>query len=133
MDPVSLILTALATGAAKSASDAASSVVKDVYNKFRDTLKEHFMGKPAASHAIDQYIEDPEGWKNNAENELRVSRAGENDMLVDLAYRLLAVADPEGTLGGKYSIDLRGSQGAQVGDHNKQTNYFTPRGPHSSE
>jgi hypothetical protein len=41
----------------------------------------------------------------------------------------MALLDPTGTAQGKYQIDLRGTQGAQVGDRNQQFNTFNTVSP----
>ena len=38
----------------------------------------------------------------------------------------MALVDAAGSQSGKYTVDVRGSQGVQVGDHNTQTNTFGP-------
>lgn len=51
--------------------------------------------------------------------------SGEPDQPQDderAAQRLMALLDAAGTAAGKYTVDLRGAQGVQVGDRNIQTN-----------
>ena len=36
----------------------------------------------------------------------------------------MRLADPSGASTGKYTINLAGAQGVQVGDHNQQKNVF---------
>jgi hypothetical protein len=42
------------------------------------------------------------------------------------AKKLMAMVDPDGAAAGKYTVDLRGAQGVQVGEQNTQTNTFGP-------
>jgi hypothetical protein len=42
--------------------------------------------------------------------------------VVEAAQRLMALLDAAGTRAGKYTVDLRGAQGVQIGDHNEQRN-----------
>ena len=55
MDPLTLILTALAQGAAKAATD----VVPDVYKSLRDLLKQRLAGKPTAELVLQEHAADP--------------------------------------------------------------------------
>ncbi len=36
----------------------------------------------------------------------------------------MSLVDEAGTRAGKYTVDMRGAQGAQIGDHNTQRNIF---------
>jgi hypothetical protein len=45
MDPVSLIVTALAAGAASALQDATSSAVKDAYTRLKAMVKKRFSGQ----------------------------------------------------------------------------------------
>ena len=51
------------------------------------------------------------------------------DQLLEAAQSLMSLVDEAGTRAGKYTVDLRGAQGVQVGDHDTQDNTFnTPQG-----
>jgi hypothetical protein len=56
MDPVTLILTALVTGAAKTAGDA----VPDAYKGLKTLIQKKFAGKPVAEAMLDEHEKDPE-------------------------------------------------------------------------
>jgi hypothetical protein len=45
--------------------------------------------------------------------------------VIEAAQRLMALVDEAGSKAGKYTVDLRGAQGVQVGDHNTQHNTFS--------
>jgi len=49
--------------------------------------------------------------------------------LVSAVQALRALADAAASRAGKYTVDMRSSQGLQVGDHNRQSKAFqTPAG-----
>src|SRR5690349_10120981 len=128
MDPVSLILAALvtgvATGLATGPGESAAAAVRDAYRGLRDALKRRLAGKPAAQDAVEQYVADPEAWKGNLEVHLRRAGVDQDRAVLDAAHSVMRLADPAGAAAGKYTINLAGAQGAQVGDHNQQSNVF---------
>jgi hypothetical protein len=128
MDPVSLILAALvtgvATGLATGPGESAAAAVRDAYRGLRDALKRRLAGRPAAEDAVEQYVADPEAWKGNLEIHLRQAGADKDGAVLDAASSVMRLADPAGAAAGKYTVNLAGAQGVQVGDHNWQSNVF---------
>jgi hypothetical protein len=129
MEPISLILSALLSGATKGVGEAAGTAVKDAYGGLRDALKRRFAGRPpaqaqSAELAIQKYASDPEAWRPALETYLRQSGAYTDQAVIDAAAAVLAVLDPEGSRTGKYTVNLTDAQGVQVGDRNTQSNYF---------
>ena len=55
----------------------------------------------------------------------RLVSAATDPELVEAAQRLLTLVDETGARAGRYTIDMRGAQGVQVGDHNLQSNVFS--------
>src|SRR5215472_5997025 len=128
MEPISLILAALIAGVAKGAGQSAATAVQDAYAGLRNLLRRRLAGKPAAEDAVEQYVKDPKEWKGNVELHLKQAGVDQDQAIVDAAASVMRHADPAGASAGKYSVNLAGGQGVQVGDSNTQTNYFGPRG-----
>jgi hypothetical protein len=126
MEPISLILAALLAGAVTGAGQSAANAVQDAYSGLRDALKRRLAGRSAAQEAVEQYTKDPEAWKGNLEVHLKQAGADQDPAVIDAAYSVMRIADPDGASAGKYSVNLAGAQGVQVGDDNTQTNYFGP-------
>lgn len=129
MEPISLILGALLAGATKGAGEASGTAIKDAYAGLRDALKRRFTAaSPSRSQpaetALTGYLSDPDAWRPALETYLRQAAADKDQEIIDAAVRVMAAADPDGARAGKYTIDLTGAQGVQVGDHNTQTNHF---------
>jgi hypothetical protein len=125
VDPVSLIIAALAAGAVAGAQTTAAEAVKDAYTGLKAMVRRRLTGRTAGEVALQQHETKPQQWAPALEAELIGARAGDDAAAVEAAQRLMSLLDPAGSQAGKYLVDLRGSQGVQVGDHNSQTNTFT--------
>jgi hypothetical protein len=124
MDPVTLIETALATGAAAGLSGTASSAVKDAYEGLKAKVKQRFAGRPKAELILSSHEADPETWERPLTSELNA--VGVDAELITAAQVLMQLIDVRGSQAGKYVVDSQASQGVQVGDNNTQINNFGP-------
>jgi hypothetical protein len=129
VDPVSLIVAALAAGAAAGAKDTVTSLVKDAYAGLKALVRRHFAGRSSGEVALERHESNPEAWRSALEAELADAGAGRDNDLLTAAQRLMALLDPEGTRAGKYQVDARGAQGVQIGDHGTQSNIFNTPPP----
>jgi hypothetical protein len=127
MDPVTLIVTALATGAASALQDGASAVVKDAYARLRALVTRRFAGRPKGELVLAEHETAPQTWEKPLVAELSASGAEGDADLVAAAQALMNLVDEAGSRSGKYLVTIHSSQGVQVGDHNTQTNTFGPR------
>ncbi|MGH4015183.1 MAG: hypothetical protein ACRDSL_14930 [Pseudonocardiaceae bacterium] len=125
MDPISLIMGALAAGAASGLADTATGAVKDAYAGLRDLVWRRVEGRRVARTALEEHRRAPQAWQVPLSAELVAVGADTDAQIVAAAQRVMALVDEAGSAAGKYVVDLRGAQGAQVGDHNTQTNTFT--------
>ncbi len=123
MDPITLIVTALAAGAALGIQDTASAMVKDAYASLKALVRRRLGGDPGAEMVLARHEQAPETWQAPLMSELaRTGAEGDGD-LIAAAKALLDLVGGAGTV-GKYAVDVRGAQGVQVGDHNRQDNVF---------
>lgn len=120
MDPITLIVTALAAGAALGVQDTASAMVKDAYASLKALVKKRLGGGPGAEMVLAKHEQAPEIWQAPLMAELAETGADRDDDLVAAAQALLDLVGGA----GKYAVDARGAQGVQVGDHNRQDNVF---------
>jgi len=130
MDPITLIVTALAAGAALGVQDTVSGAVKDAYASLRALVVKRFGGRAAAERVLAQHEDAPQAWREPLAKELVEAGAGRDRALVAAAQAVMSLVDAAGSRAGKYTVDVRGAQGVQVGDHNTQDNVFHagPRG-----
>ena len=126
MDPLTLVVTALAAGATTGAGQAATAAVTDAYRGLKQLVLRRFSGRPAAEVALAEHAADPEIWRAPLAQQLTETGATADPAVLEAAQRLLALVDAAGARAGKYSVDAAGAQGVQIGDHNEQTNRFGP-------
>lgn len=120
MDPVSIVIGALAAGAAAGAQDTASASVKDGYLALKEVLKNRLKGRHAAEAALERHERAPEAWRSALEYELsEADICSEWDVLNSAAQLLsqLRAADSGGDI---YSVDARKSSHNQIGRGNVQ-------------
>jgi hypothetical protein len=60
MDPVTLIVTALAAGAVLGLKDAASAAVKDAYAGLKALVKKRFVGRPKGELVLAEHQVAPQ-------------------------------------------------------------------------
>jgi hypothetical protein len=126
MDPLTLVVTALAAGATSGAGQAATTAVTDAYQALKRLVARRFTGKPAAEVALAEHETDPDVWRAPLAKQLAETGTAVDPAVLDAAQRLLTVLDAEGARAGKYTVDAGGARGVQIGDHNSQTNRFGP-------
>lgn len=124
MEPVSLIVAALAAGALAGSENIATKAVIDAYSGLRTLVRRRFSGRPSGVVAMQQHELKPMQWGPALEAELVEARVDMDTEVVGAAERLMALLDPTGTRHGKYSVDMRGAKGVQLGDNNYQVNKF---------
>ena len=129
MDPVSLVVNALTSGAAQGLADSVSDAVKSAYGKLKQLVGAKLSGSKPAEVALAEHATDPETWQAPLTKALTASRAGADQAIIEAARQLMALLDPAGTEQGKYQVDLSGAQGVQLGDGNQQFNTFNTVAP----
>jgi len=127
MDPITLIVTALAAGAASALQDGASAAVKDAYARLKALVSKRFADRPKGELVLAEHETAPQTWQAPLAAELSVVGAEGDADLAAAAQALMSLVDEAGARSGKYVVAVRDSQGVQVGDHNRQTNIFGPR------
>jgi hypothetical protein len=125
VDPVSLVLNALTSGAAQGLTDSVSDAVKSAYGKLKRLIGARFAGNRSAEVALDEYPADPETWQAPLTKALSAAGALSDQDVIEAAQALMALIDPAGTDRGKYRVEIEGGQGVQVGDNNQQFNTFS--------
>jgi hypothetical protein len=128
MEPVTLILTALATGASAGALEAlkddAKEKAKAAYARLHGLVKKRVSGRPHGELALAEYDSAPQKWEGLLTAELTEAGAAQDEDLVAAAKALMGIMDQAGAKSGKYNVTIKDSKGVQVGDGNVQVNRF---------
>ena len=128
MDPITLIVTALAAGAALGVKDTASATVTDAYAGLKTLVRRRLGGAPHAELVLAEHERAPETWQAPLMTELADAGADRDRDLVAAAQALLDLLGEGGARAAKYAVDVRDAQGVQVGDRNRQHNVFNAQG-----
>jgi hypothetical protein len=124
MDPITLIVMALAAGAASALQDDAKGSVKTAFARLKQLVKRRFKDPANGEYLLEKHASAPDLWQAPLTQELSESDAASDPELASAAQELMALLDTAGTRAGKYAVNVSGSQGVQVGDHNTQHNKF---------
>ena len=98
MDPVTLIVTALATGAAAAAKDIGGDAVKTAYNRLKALIAKKFGDKPDVGDAVAQVEQKPEsaGRKETLKEELQAAGADQDQELLAQVQAFLKLLEEKG-------------------------------------
>jgi len=98
MDPVTLIVAALATGAAAAAQDAATDVVKNGYNGLKSLIARKFGSKPDVINAVMQVEKKPDSENRQGvlKEELQAAGADQDDELLQQVKSFLELLEKSG-------------------------------------
>jgi hypothetical protein len=125
MDPITLILSALAAGAAAALQETVGQAVKDAYAGLKALIVRGFSDKPPAKTALDEYEKEPEVWKKPLEQALNETGASQDEKIIQAAQKLMELVDPKQAAAGKYIVQISGNvQGLVQGDNAKVEMHF---------
>lgn len=98
MDPITLIVTALATGAAAAIKDVGGKAVKDAYDGLKALIVRKFGAKAEVNTAIASVEKKPDSTsrKGVLEEELKVAGADRDEELLKQAEAFLALLQKSG-------------------------------------
>jgi hypothetical protein len=98
--------------------------IKDAYSGLKALVRKRLGGGPGAELVLARHEQAPETWQAPLMAELAETGAdGDRDLIVAAQVLLDLISKAEGRT-GKYTVDVRGAQGVQIGDHNRQDNVF---------
>jgi hypothetical protein len=93
MDPVTLIVTALAAGAATGMTESAASAVKDAYRSLLALVRKRLAGRPDAELVLARHEATPETWQAPLVAVLEEAGAEHDTDLVTAAQALMSLVD----------------------------------------
>ena len=108
MDPITLIVTALAAGSGESALEALKDDVKDAikaaYATLRGLVRNRVRDQPGAELVLARYEDEPGTWETPLAKMLHDTGAAVDANLLAVAHALLELVDAVGTAEGKYDV-----------------------------
>jgi hypothetical protein len=128
VEPITLILTALAAGTSAGTIDALKDSAKDAakaaYAKLRGLAGKRVAGRPDGKLALERYEAAQKKWEAVLTDELTEAGAANDTELVAAAKALMELVDQAGAKSGKYNVTIKNAKGVQIGDGNFQVNAF---------
>jgi len=109
MNPIPLILTALASGALLIAKETASEAIRDVYHGLKKLVQRKVAGKQDAGHVLTRYEQSPESWRIPLESMLTEAAADKDEEIIKTAQKLMALMNPKKAAMGEYDVQIHGS------------------------
>jgi hypothetical protein len=119
MEPIALVLAALAAGASKGIGDTTATATRDAYVGLRDALKRLFKGRPSAEDALERYVTDPQSDGGRLAAYLEAYGVDTDETIIEAAERVTASVRGSGN-----EIRADNVYGSQQGTDNVQVNYF---------
>jgi hypothetical protein len=128
MDPITLIVAALAAGAASGAldtvKDGAKAGVAAAYEKLRGLARKRVAGDQLGQMVLAAHENAPETYAAPLTERLTEHGAADDADLVAAAKAFMDLFDEAGARAGKYNVTIKNARGVQVGDGNIQVNRF---------
>lgn len=122
MDPITIILTALAAGVATGLTDTTKTAIADSYTALKGAISARFTGNTPAEVALQEYPQDPDTYDKPLRKHLTENGMADDEHILALARAIVDHKDATGTTVGRYVVDARGARNVQTGDHNTQIN-----------
>jgi hypothetical protein len=126
MDPITLIVAALAAGTSSAVQDSVSETVKDAYGALKRLILRKFGSRPEVAVTLDRAAQNPEVWTAPLAEVLREAGADRDEDVVRAARELMALVQPADPA-VKYALHIVGDvQGLAAGDHQHVEMRFGP-------
>jgi hypothetical protein len=111
VEPVALIIAALAAGAASTLEDAklsddAKASIETSFARLRELVARRFKNPAVGELILEKYANAPETWENPLRAELSESEAASDPVLVGAAQEVFTLLDKTGARVGKYVITI---------------------------
>ncbi|TRT81240.1 MAG: hypothetical protein EWV82_13390 [Microcystis aeruginosa Ma_AC_P_19900807_S299] len=110
MEPISLILAALAAGATAAAKDTAGTAVKDAYESLKALIKKRFAGDTLAQAMIDAKPDEIKQAEGLLTNKITNSGVDKDEEVLQAAQMLLKQLKSEAVAKGEsYQLNVGGN------------------------
>lgn len=129
MDPISAIVAALAAGAIAATKDTATAAIKDGYQALKSLIRKKLSTEPEAQAVVDANAVESKNGETVLRTALARANVDQDGQAIAAAKDLLIVADPDGEIRRRFTIQVHGDvQGLVQGDHaNVTMNFGDPK------
>ena len=117
MEPVTLILAALAAGGSTGLTETVSQGTQDAYAALKALVLRRVKDTPAGEVAVVEHEKDPETWQAPLAKSLTAAGVEQDQELIAAAQRLLQIVDPEGARAGTYTVNIAATGDRSVAAH----------------
>lgn len=124
MDPVTLILAALVTGAASGAGETTTQAVKDGYAALKALIKRKFAGNAKAEETLDDHEADPGTYEKPLAKQLEATGVAQDPDVVAAAQQVIQAANAAGVK-IRYQTNISGGRNV-VGEHGRYIENAAP-------
>ncbi|MGY1668951.1 hypothetical protein [Geodermatophilus sp. SYSU D00696] len=125
MDPVTLIVAALAAGASAGVTDTVSQGIKDAYAGLKTLVLRRVKDVPAGEVAVVEHAKDPDTWAAPLAKKLSDAGAGTDPRVIEAATRLLQLTDPDGSRAGNYTVNIAATGDRSIAAHTIHGGVYT--------
>ena len=106
IDPISLIIAALVTGATSAAKDTAEQAVKDAYKGLKDLIKNKFVNDPFGQGIVDGKLEEIKQVEGLLKEKLTQAGVDKDAEIIKADEEIMKKEDPQGFQEGKYNTTV---------------------------
>ena len=122
MEPLSLIIAALAAGATAGIQGVAGDAIKEAYQGLKELIQRKFVGNRKAEMTLEEYEKRPEVWEEPMKTAIQETGIDKDQEIVQRAQKLLSFINAQQNLGG-FQQNIQ-----NYGTVNQQTNLGDNRG-----
>lgn len=120
MDPVTMILAALAAGVVKAVGDVVPLAIKDSYEGLKALIAKRFAGNDKAEQTLTDHEADPDTYEKPMARQLEETGATADPEILAAARSVLQAARQSGVT-TKYSVSVSGGTVGAIGDNARVT------------
>src|SRR6266480_5733892 len=117
MDDLTLILTALTTGASASLQETAGTAIKDAYQGLKSLLQHKFAHRPKAQETLVEYEDDPETYEKPLRKVLMAHHLDQDEAVIEAARQVMAFTQNQQAVIGHTVVQNYGDIQGQVGEN----------------
>lgn len=118
MEPISLLLAALAVGG----QAVAGEVVADAYDSLKGFVKRKFAGDTEAEMVLARHETQPEIWETPLREALVRHGADKDEEIITAAHQVMTHVNPQQASTGKYNTQIAGDVKGLVQGDNARVN-----------